>query len=75
MCAQVYRGLRGGITDIAIKTLLHTDEGHHSQFLVEINLLRSLSFDRYIVQFYGACLTSTHPMLILVRSTCGLPCQ
>ena len=65
---QVYRGLKGGITDVAIKTLLHRDEATHNQFLVEINLLRSLSFDRYIVQFYGACLTGQHPMLVLVSN-------
>ena len=64
---QVYRGLKDGITDVAIKTLLHRDEATHNQFLVEINLLRSLSFDRHMVQFYGACLTSQFPMLVLVR--------
>ena len=71
--AQVYRGLKGGITDVAIKTLLHRDEATHNQFLVEINLLRSLSFDRYIVQFYGACLTSQYPMLVLVGRLPLLP--
>ena len=73
-CAQVYRGLKGGITDVAIKTLLHTDESHHSQFMVEINLLRSLSFDRYIVQFYGACLKGPDPMLILVSGPSNAAC-
>ena len=50
-----------------MKTLLYGDELHHKQFLIEINLLRSLSFNRNIVQFYGACMQSQHPMLVLVR--------
>lgn len=31
----------------------------------EINLMEKLSFDRNIVQFYGAVLSGTAPMLIL----------
>ena len=65
---QVYRGLINGIQDVAVKTLLYGDDLHHKQFLVEINLLRSLSFNRNVVQFYGACMQSAHPMLVLVRA-------
>ena len=31
----------------------------------EIQLLRRISFDRNIVQFYGACLESQPPMLVM----------
>ena len=49
----------------------------------EIRLLKRISFDRNIVQFYGACLESQPPMLVMEymgvcpslqpASTCALP--
>lgn len=36
-----------------------------SRVLQEINLMEKLSFDRNIVQFYGAVLSGTAPMLVL----------
>ena len=65
---QVYRGLMNGIQDVAVKTLLYGDELQHKQFLLEIHLLRQLSHHQNIVQFYGACMQSPHPMLVLVRA-------
>ena len=52
---------------MAIKILSYSDDLQLQQFLVEIKLLKSLSFDRNVVQFYGACLHPTCPMLVLVR--------
>ena len=52
---QVYRAVRGGVQDVAIKTLSYSDDLQLQQFLVEIKLLKSLSFDRNVVQFYGRC--------------------
>ena len=52
--------------DVAVKTLSHSDDLQLQQFIVEIQLLKSLSFDKNIVQFYGACLHPSCPMLVLV---------
>ena len=37
----------------------------HSLTLQEIQLLKRISHDRNIVQFYGACLETKPPMLIM----------
>ena len=47
---QVYRGLKNGCQDVAIKVLNHTGKAHLQQFENEIRLLKGLSFDRNIVQ-------------------------
>ena len=60
----MYKGTRGSVQDVAIKMLNYNDELQLQQFCVEIQLLKSLSFDRNIVQFYGACLHDEHPMLV-----------
>ena len=51
---------------MAVKMLSCSDDLQLQQILVEINLLKSLSFDRNVVQFYGACLQPQFPMLVLV---------
>ena len=51
---------------MAVKTMSYSDDLQLQQFHVEISLLKSLSFDRNIVQFYGAVLDSSCPMLVLV---------
>ena len=61
---QVYRGLRSGVQDVAIKVLSYSEELQMQQFWVEINLLKSLSFDRNVVQFYGVVLDEACPMLV-----------
>ena len=37
----------------------------HCVYVQEIELLRSLSFDANIVQFYGACLQEENTMMVL----------
>ena len=64
MLLQVYKGTRGGVQDVAIKMLNYSDDLQLQQFCLEIQLLKSLSFDRNIVQFYGACLHDEHPVLV-----------
>ena len=64
---QVYRGLRGGVQDVAVKMLTYSDDLELHQFCVEIKLLKSLSFDKNVVQFYGACLHFSRPMLVRLR--------
>eukprot|EP00891_Asterochloris_glomerata_P007929 jgi/Astpho2/7929/fgenesh1_pg.00118_%23_34_t len=61
----VYRGLKNGCQDVAIKVLNHTGKAHLQQFENEIRLLKGLSFDRNIVQFYGACLKSEGAIMVL----------
>jgi len=62
---RVYKGLRGGVQDIAIKQLLHTGDGQLEAFMSEVGLLKGLNYDRNIVQFYGVCLQEgSQPMLI-----------
>lgn len=47
-----------------MKVLQTSDEIQITQFCLEIKLLKSLSFDRNIVQFLGVCLHSGDPMLV-----------
>lgn len=63
---QVYKGLRGGVQDVAVKVLFDADEAALSRFIKEISLLKSLNYDRNIVQFYGARLrVGQTPMMVL----------
>ena len=107
----MYKALRGGVQDVAVKVLLCTDEEQLLQFekvrrhlcfqltcaalqannlsawlraasvlllsrrwspcivsgmlAQEIGILKSISYDRNIVQFYGATMVGTEPMLLL----------
>ena len=61
---QVYKGVRSGVQDVAVKMLSYSNELQLQQFCLEIRLLKSLSFDRNVVQFYGACLRDDHPMMV-----------
>ena len=36
----------------------------------EINILKRVSFNRNVVQFYGFCLDETAPMLVRASDTC-----
>ena len=64
--AQVYKGVRGGVQDVAVKMLHYGDsEDGLKQFVDECCILKSLNYDRNVVQFYGACLLSGRtPMLV-----------
>lgn len=62
---EVYKGLRSSVQDVAVKVLTISEELEMQQFWVEINLLKSLSYDRNIVQFYGCITDSPNPILIL----------
>mmetsp|Transcript_2752 Transcript_2752/g.8109 ORF Transcript_2752/g.8109 Transcript_2752/m.8109 type:complete len:738 (-) Transcript_2752:958-3171(-) len=65
---RVFRGIRGGVQDIAIKQLMHaeTEKGQQREhFMSEVALLKGLNYDRNIVQFYGVCLEEgEQPMLV-----------
>ncbi|DBB13762.1 TPA: hypothetical protein ACH3X3_000769 [Trebouxia sp. C0006] len=62
---QVVKGLRGGVQDVALKMLIGETHYHINSFRQEIEILKSLSFDRSIVQFYGTCPWQGKTMLVL----------
>lgn len=62
---QVVKGLRGGVQDVALKMLIGETHYHVNSFRQEIEILKSLSFDRSIVQFYGTCPWQGKTMLVL----------
>lgn len=61
---QVYKGLRSGVQDVAIKVLTYSEELLMQQFWVEIELMKQLSFDGNIVQFYGCVIDTLNPILV-----------
>ncbi|DBA87503.1 TPA: protein kinase activity protein [Trebouxia sp. C0004] len=61
----VYKALRQGVQPVAVKKITQADDWQMGQFIKEINLMEKLSFDRNIVQFYGAVLSAPAPMLVL----------
>ncbi|KAL0038677.1 hypothetical protein WJX79_002702 [Trebouxia sp. C0005] len=66
-CGVVYKAVRDGVQDVAVKVLAASpSEAIQLHALKkEICLLRMLSFDPNVVQFYGACLDPGFPMLVL----------
>ncbi|KAK9825358.1 hypothetical protein WJX81_003161 [Elliptochloris bilobata] len=62
---KVYRAMRKGVQDAAVKLLTNVDAAQLAVFTEEIRLLRRISFDRNVVQFYGACLETQPPMLVM----------
>ena len=62
---QVYKGLRDGVQEVAIKKLTHVDGWQLQQFQKEIDLLRALSYDKNVVQFFGASMQPDNPVLVL----------
>ncbi|KAK9834170.1 hypothetical protein WJX81_004930 [Elliptochloris bilobata] len=62
---KVYRAVRKGVQDAAVKVLTNVDAGQLKVFSNEIQLLKRISYDRNIVQFYGACLETQPPMLMM----------
>jgi hypothetical protein len=47
---QVYKAIKGGVQSVAVKVLRGTGEIERSRFTKEIGFLKSLSYDRNIVQ-------------------------
>lgn len=62
---KVYKGVRSGVQPVAIKVLHEVNDAEAAAFAEEVELLRSLSFDGNIVQFYGACLQPESIMMVL----------
>ena len=82
---KVYKGLRRGVQEVAVKKIC--DEGTGDVWLPglekEIGVLKKVSHDRNVVQYYGACLQDrASAMLVMefmaVRAAalpCRLPCD
>lgn len=49
----MYRGLKNGVQDVAVKVLGHSGPAQLQQFEHEIKLLKGISFDRNIIQVTG----------------------
>jgi len=69
----VYKGLRSGVQDVAVKVLTISGELEMRQFWVEISLLKSLSYDRNIVQVHPPARMVPPPPIpaAAVASSCG----
>ena len=50
-----------GVQDVAIKMVFHTDQEAREKFETEIAMLKFVSRDRNIVQFYGAGVRMSDP--------------
>eukprot|EP00884_Botryococcus_braunii_P012256 jgi/Botrbrau1/21030/Bobra.0144s0042.1 len=62
---MVFKGLRCGVQDVAVKIMVKISPADLRQFHKEVAILKNLSFDKNIVQFYGACVGGPCPLLIL----------
>ena len=47
---QVYKGIKNGVQDVAVKVLANADETQLRYFEQEIKMMKQVSFDRNIVQ-------------------------
>ena len=73
---HVYKGLRRGVQEVAVKKLAsHLAGDVWMDILVkEINVLKMVSFDRNVVQYYGACLQDqASAMLVMEYMAVCLP--
>jgi serine/threonine protein kinase len=62
---RVVKGKRAEVQDVAIKMTIRVDaEEPHGELLREIAMLKFISCDRNVVQFYGACIRSSQLWLI-----------
>ncbi len=51
---QVYKAMRRHVQDCAVKILRNVNEAELINFQREVYIMQQCSFDRNIVQFYGA---------------------
>ena len=50
LLVQVYKGIKNGVQDVAVKVLANADETQLRYFEQEIKMMKQVSFDRNIVQ-------------------------
>ncbi len=69
---QVYKGLRRGVHEVAIKQLGNlSDPQLIRQFRKEIAILGRVSFQPNIVNFYGACLRDPANIMLIMELMAG----
>ncbi|KAA6422516.1 MAG: cytochrome P450 [Trebouxia sp. A1-2] len=62
---KVYRAIRGGVQDVVVKVLTHSTNLARQDLRKEVDVLKSVSYDRNVVQFYGTCPLGSQTMLVL----------
>ncbi|KAK9807895.1 hypothetical protein WJX72_012418 [[Myrmecia] bisecta] len=62
---KVYKAIKGGVQEVAVKTLHRIDSKMEADFIREIAMMKFVSRDRNMVQFYGACVQPNNLMLVL----------
>ncbi|DBB04569.1 hypothetical protein WJX77_008736 [Trebouxia sp. C0004] len=62
---KVYRAVRGGVQDVVVKVLTHSTNSVRQDLRKEVDVLKSVSYDRNVVQFYGTCPLGSQTMLVL----------
>ena len=60
---------------VAVKQLLNPDQKAKSDFLNEIKLLKHVSLDTNIVQYFGACFQDDQLWLVTEYMEVGLRCR
>jgi hypothetical protein len=70
---QVYKGIRRGVQEVAVKKLRPAtdDDLWFSHLDREIAILSAVSFDRNIVQYYGACLEEEDVAMLVMEFCSG----
>lgn len=74
---QVYKALRHGTSEVAVKHMdcLVDDPQKLAQMRREIAIMKKISFDANIVQFYGACTDDTGAWLMMeYMEVCSVLC-
>ena len=77
----MYKAIRNGTTEVAVKHMdcLVDDPQKLHQMRREIAIMKKISFDANVVQFYGACTSDTGAWLMMeymeVSRTCTLLCD
>ncbi|GAB4822994.1 hypothetical protein N2152v2_010040 [Parachlorella kessleri] len=61
---RVYKALKGGVQAVAVKRLNKVTQKQKAQFDQEAGMLRYVSRDANVTQFYGACVTNGDMMLV-----------
>ncbi|GAB4821409.1 hypothetical protein N2152v2_008455 [Parachlorella kessleri] len=61
---RVYKALKGGVQVVAIKRLNHIDARQKALFVKEIDMMKYVSRDANVTQFYGACIQGDDMMLV-----------
>ena len=61
---QVYKGVRDEVQPVAVKMVVQSDRKSCEAFIREITMLKSVSRDRNVVQFYGAGLRNNQLWLV-----------